>query len=102
MALMMTGDKVSAQEAVDMNMIYKSVPADQFAEVIRLFSENLAKMPTKALGLTKRAMNQSIQNDLTQQLALEELLQTEAGQTHDFNEGVQSFLEKRKPVFIGK
>ena len=57
MALMMTGDKVSAQEAVDMNMIYKSVPADQFAEVIRLFSENLAKMPTKALGLTKRAMN---------------------------------------------
>jgi 2-(1,2-epoxy-1,2-dihydrophenyl)acetyl-CoA isomerase len=102
MALMMTGDKVSAQEAVAMNMIYKSVPADQFAEVIRLFSENLAKMPTKALGLTKRAMNQSMQNDLTQQLALEELLQTEAGQTHDFNEGVQSFLEKRKPVFTGK
>ena len=102
MALMMTGDKVSAQEAVDMNMIYKSVPADQFAEVIRLFSENLAKMATKALGLTKRAMNQSMQNDLTQQLALEELLQTEAGQTHDFNEGVQSFLEKRKPVFVGK
>ena len=102
MTLMMTGDKVSAQEAVDMNMIYKSVPADQFAEVIRLFSENLAKMPTKALGLTKRAMNQSMQNDLTQQLALEELLQTEAGQTHDFNEGVQSFLEKRKPVFVGK
>lgn len=102
MALMMTGDKVSALEAVDMNMIYKSVPADQFAEVIRLFSENLAKMPTKALGLTKRAMNQSMQNDLTQQLALEELLQTEAGQTHDFNEGVQSFLEKRKPVFVGK
>ena len=102
MALMMTGDKVSAQEAVDMNMIYKSVPADQFEEVIRLFAENLAKMPTKALGLTKRAMNQSMQNDLTQQLALEELLQTEAGQTHDFNEGVQSFLEKRKPVFVGK
>jgi 2-(1,2-epoxy-1,2-dihydrophenyl)acetyl-CoA isomerase len=43
-----------------------------------------------------------MQNDLTQQLALEELLQTEAGQTHDFNEGVQSFLEKRKPVFTGK
>lgn len=102
MALMMTGDKVTAQEAVEMNMIYKSVAADQFSEVIRLFAENLAKMPTKALGLTKRAMNQSMQNDLTQQLALEESLQTEAGQTHDFNEGVQSFLEKRKPIFEGK
>lgn len=102
MALMMTGDKVSAQVAVEMNMIYKSVPADQFSEVIRMFSENLAQMPTYALGLTKRAMNHSLQNDLEQQLALEEQLQTQAGQSHDFNEGVQAFLEKRKPVFKGK
>ena len=59
-------------------------------------------MPTKGLGLTKKAVNLSFTNNLTQQLAVEEELQTIAGQTHDFNEGVQAFLEKRKPVFTGK
>jgi len=59
-------------------------------------------MPTFGLGLTKRALNESLSNNLTQQLAVEEKLQTEAGQSHDFNEGTSAFLEKRKPVFIGK
>ena len=59
-------------------------------------------MPTKGIGLTKRALNQSWDNTLQEQLNLEELLQTEAGKTEDFKEGVSAFLEKRKPVFNGK
>jgi 2-(1,2-epoxy-1,2-dihydrophenyl)acetyl-CoA isomerase len=51
--------------------------------------------------LTKRALNASFKNDLTSQLALEEELQTVAGTTHDFKEGVQAFLEKRAPNFKG-
>ena len=101
LALMMTGDKISADDADRMNMIYKSVSDDQFEETVRTFTEQLATMPTRGLGLTKKAVNASFSNNLTDQLALEERLQTEAGQTHDFNEGVAAFLEKRKPVFKG-
>lgn len=102
MALMMTGDKVSAKDAEAMNMIYKVVSDDEFDAYVVQFAQTLASMPTRGLGLTKIAMNQAYSNDLTQQLALEGKLQTEAGQTHDFNEGVQAFLEKRKPVFKGE
>lgn len=101
LALMMTGDKISADDADRMNMIYKSVPDETFEETLKSFAEQLATMPTKGLGLTKKAVNASFTNNLTAQLALEEELQTEAGETHDFNEGVAAFMEKRKPVFKG-
>jgi 2-(1,2-epoxy-1,2-dihydrophenyl)acetyl-CoA isomerase len=102
LALMFTGDKVGAKEAESMNMIYKSVEDEQFEETVNAFAAKLAKMPTKGLGLTKKAVNASWSNDLNAQLDVEEKLQTEAGNTHDFNEGVASFLEKRKPEFTGK
>lgn len=102
LALMMTGDKVSADDADKMNMIYKAVEDDLFQAEVLSFAENLAKMPTKGLGLTKKAVNQSFTNSLSQQLDVEEKLQTEAGKTYDFNEGVTAFIEKRKPIFIGK
>ena len=102
LALMMTGDKITAEEADRMNMIYKAVADETFQEIVTTFAENLAKMPTRGLGLTKKAVNASFTNDLTTQLALEEKLQTEAGQTYDFKEGVAAFLEKRKPEFKGK
>lgn len=102
LALMMTGDKISAAEADSMNMIYKAVDDENFESFLTTFAEQLATMPTKGLGLTKKAVNASFTNNLTQQLALEEELQTIAGGTYDFNEGVTAFMEKRKPVFKGK
>ena len=100
-ALMMTGDKVTASQAESMNLIYKVVADDSFEDVVNAFVQSIAKMPTKGLGLTKRALNKSFSNDLSAQLAVEEELQTEAGTTHDFKEGVQAFLEKRAPNFKG-
>jgi 2-(1,2-epoxy-1,2-dihydrophenyl)acetyl-CoA isomerase len=102
LALMMTGDKVTAQDAESMNMIYKAVADDQFEDFVQHFTQKIAQMPTRGLGLTKKAVNASFTNTLTQQLAVEEELQTIAGSTHDFNEGVAAFLEKRQPVFTGK
>jgi 2-(1,2-epoxy-1,2-dihydrophenyl)acetyl-CoA isomerase len=61
----------------------------------------LAQMPTKAIGLTKRLLNQSMNNNLEQQLALESDLQIEASSSFDYNEGVTAFVEKRKPEFKG-
>jgi len=102
LALMMTGDKISAEQADAMNMIYKAVEDDAFETEVKSFSETIAALPTRGLGLTKKAVNASFNNTLTQQLALEEELQTEAGKTYDFREGVNAFLEKRKPQFKGK
>lgn len=101
-ALMMTADKVSADEAVSLNMIYKAVEDESFESEVDAFAEKLAQMPTRGLGLTKRALNESMTNNLAEQLAVEGDLQTQAGQTYDFNEGVNAFLEKRVPVFKGE
>ena len=100
-ALMMTGEKVGAQDAVQMGMIYKCFPAEQFQEAVQKFAEQLAQMPTKGLGLTKRLLNESWQNDLSQQLKLEGAVQVEASETHDYREGVRAFLEKRPAQYKG-
>jgi 2-(1,2-epoxy-1,2-dihydrophenyl)acetyl-CoA isomerase len=100
-ALMMLSDKISASEAASMGMIWKAFPDESFNEESRKLATRLAGMPTKGLGLTKRALNRSYSNDFESQLDLEDVLQTQAGQTDDYREGVASFLEKRKPVFKG-
>jgi len=100
-ALMMLGDKVTAPEALTMGMIYKIFPIALFEEEVKTLAENLAQMPTKAIGLTKRLLNQSMYNNLEQQLKLESDLQIEASSSNDYNEGVTAFVEKRKPEFKG-
>lgn len=101
LALAMLGDKISAEEAEKMGMIYKSVPLDEFEETINKLAVKLANMPTKALGLIKELFNKSMTNDLEAQLALESKLQIEAAQSNDYAEGVAAFIEKRKPEFKG-
>jgi len=100
-ALAMTGDKVSAEEALQMGLVYKVVSEESFETSVQQLAEQLAQMPTKALGLTKRLLNQSLTNDLNTQLALESDLQIEASESNDYKEGVTAFVEKRKPNFYG-
>ncbi|MEL6810884.1 MAG: enoyl-CoA hydratase-related protein [Bacteroidota bacterium] len=101
-ALMMTGDRISAAEADKLGMIYKVFSAETFAEEVIKIAATMAMMPTKALGMTKRLLNQSMTNDLKSQLALESKLQIEAAQSEDYAEGVAAFVEKRKPDFKGR
>ncbi len=101
-ALMMTGDKVTAAEALQMGMIFKTFPDESCMEEAMKIAVNLSTMPTKALGLTKRLLNESLFNTHDKQIALEGKIQVEAASTYDYNEGVNAFLEKRKPIFKGQ
>jgi|TARA_B100000780_G_scaffold18745_1_gene12209 2-(1,2-epoxy-1,2-dihydrophenyl)acetyl-CoA isomerase len=100
-ALMMTGEAISAVEAERIGMIYKVFSKENFEEEKLKLANKLAKMPTKALALTKKLLNLSLENNLDQQLEEEENQQVIAGNTNDYKEGITSFLEKRKPNFKG-
>jgi 2-(1,2-epoxy-1,2-dihydrophenyl)acetyl-CoA isomerase len=101
-ALMMLGDKVSAEEAERMGMIYKVFPNESFEEEAKKMAATLAAMPTKGLALTKQLLDNSFENNYEDQLHDEEIYQQRAGNTKDYKEGVQAFLEKRKPNFTGE
>ena len=101
-ALMMTGEPISAKDAEKMGMIYKSYSDEKFEIESWNLVSKLAKMPTKGLGLTKRLLNASNSNNLEDQLNMEDKCQVIAANTADFKEGVQAFLEKRKPNFKGE
>ena len=101
-ALAMLGDKVGAEEAERLGMIYKYVPSEEFQETVNKLGLKLANMPTKALGMIKELFNKSMTNNLQEQLAMESKYQIEAAQSEDYAEGVAAFIEKRKPNFKGR
>ncbi|MBL4652625.1 MAG: enoyl-CoA hydratase/isomerase family protein [Flavobacteriales bacterium] len=101
-ALMMTGDKVGAVEAQQMGMIHKSFSDNTFMEESMKLASKMSEMPTFGLGMTKRLLNESMNNNLEQQLAIEGKIQTKCAESYDYGEGVNAFLEKRKPVFKGE
>lgn len=101
-ALMMLGDKVGAQEAERMGMVYKVAEDENILEEAMETAKKLATMPTVALGLTKKLLNGSMDNDLNSQLGQENQEQVRCSRTYDYSEGVNAFLEKRKPVFKGE
>jgi 2-(1,2-epoxy-1,2-dihydrophenyl)acetyl-CoA isomerase len=102
MALAMTGDRLSAEDAERWGVIWKCVDDADLQKESEKLALQLAGGPTRSLGLIKKAMYSSANNDLSTQLDLERDLQREIGKGADYREGVAAFLEKRKPEFTGR
>lgn len=101
-ALMMLADPISAKEAVELGMIYKYYPDEDFEAAVKATAEKLAAMPTRALAYTKQALQASAKHNIYEQLQLEVELQGKSGDTADFKEGILSFVEKRVANFTGQ
>ncbi len=100
-ALMMLGEKLSAEQAAEWGLIWKTFDPSELMTQARTMAQMLATQPTAAFALTKQLLNATWNHSLDQQLALEEEMQRAAGATHDFREGVLAFLEKRVARFNG-
>ncbi len=100
--LAFTGDRIGAEECLRLGLVNQVVPADALVEKTRELAIRLAALPTRAIGLTKRAFNRAMMPDLDAVLDYEADMQTLASRTQDNKEGVAAFLEKRAPHFTGQ
>jgi len=101
-SLMMTAEKISANEAKEIGMIYKVYSNEEFESEVWNFTKKISEKPTKALAYIKILLNSSLENSFEEQLILEEKYQSMAEKTEDYKEGVNSFLNKRKANFKGR
>ena len=97
----MLGEPVSATQAEAWGMVWRVVPDSELDDEALRLATRLAALPTEAMRLIKAAFLASAHNPLDRQLDLERDLQSEAGATPDFQEGMRAFLEKRPPRFTG-
>ncbi len=99
--ILMTGETISAETALEIGMINRVVESDVLMQEATLMASRLAKAPTASIGRIKQMLNATFSNDLATQLELEHRLQLESGRGNDFKEGVMAFFEKRPPEFTG-
>ncbi len=99
---MMLGDKITAEEAERIGMIYKVYDDANFNEEVNKVAMQLEKMAPNAIAYTKDALNKSLHQSLEMQLETEDDLQHKAASTKDFVEGITAFIGKRKPLFTGE
>jgi len=99
LALSMLADKLPAEDAVRLGLIWKCVDDAAFPAEVAALAARLATLPTRALVATRQALDASQQLDLAAALSLETDAQRILGAAHDFQEGVAAFMAKRAPVF---
>lgn len=97
-----TGRTVDAQESLALGVANRVVPTAELRERAHAWATELAAMPTRAIGMTKRAIYRAMHTSLDDALEHEAQLQHAASLTHDHREGVAAFLGKRDPAFLGR
>lgn len=102
MEIALMGEAIDAKTAMNMGLVNWVFPQERFLEETTKIAERLASGPTRALALTKRALNKAIVLDVESALEYEAYLQEIAGRSRDHVEGVKAFLEKRQPEFVGE
>lgn len=98
----LTNELIDADKALQYGLVNRVFKSDELMTQARALAARLAQMPTQSIGLTKRAFNRALTADLETALAYEAVIQEIAGNSHDHHEGVQAFIEKRAPKFVGK
>ena len=96
------GEPIDANRALVLGLVNWVFPEQGFRENVAKIADRLAKGPTKAMGLTKRALNRAVVVDMDSALEYEMYLQDIAGRTKDHVEGVKAFFDKRDPSFTGQ
>ncbi|MFM7851384.1 MAG: enoyl-CoA hydratase-related protein, partial [Flammeovirgaceae bacterium] len=96
------GNRISSTEALKMGLVNKVVALCDLDAAVKNYTDYYANAPTKAIGIIKKMLNKSTNATLDEMLEYEAYCQEIVGKTYDHKEGVQAFLEKRKPNFIGK
>ena len=102
MEVSLLGEPIDAMKALNLGLVNWVFPDDVFRAEAGRIAERLAKGPTKAMGLTKRALNRAVVVDMDSALEYEMYLQDIAGRTRDHSEGVKAFFDKREPNFTGQ
>lgn len=102
MAISLTATPVPADQAVEWGMIWQAVEGDALMETARALATKLANGPTTGLAATKKHIREASTRTLDEELDLECATMRALGQSADYKEGVDAFMNKRSPVYIGK
>ena len=100
--LILTGRIINAKEALEIGLVNEVYEDSQFNVNTDVFIRKIAELPTMCLGYNKSMLNYSQYNELFPSLQNEFRLYLKNIRTHDFGEGMKSFLKKRDPKFLGK